>query len=84
MKKFIVVSIAVLLFSAASTASAGDKAPKVKDQGQGILTAWTAQYKYVVDTVIQLCYFTNNGATVIPCKSLKKRPEWTPVITWED
>lgn len=38
---------------------------------------------YDVDTKTQLCFIAWADYTIIPCSSLKKRPEWKDIITWE-
>ncbi len=86
MKKMMIASIAILIFSAASLAGAFDKIPEVKEiRKSGIYAADVFNNgRYMVDTIAQLCYFTRTQATMnVPCKSLKKRPEWASIITWE-
>ncbi|MBN2588438.1 MAG: hypothetical protein JXA96_01130 [Sedimentisphaerales bacterium] len=64
--------------------------PDLKSNNEGML--WFKymvvdgyKVQYVVDTVCQVCYCKLvEGITEIPCKKLKKRPEWKEVITWEE
>jgi hypothetical protein len=53
------------------------------------LEQYKVNYRYFVDTKAQIClalYVIGNGAgsTTIDCASLKRRPEWQPIITWVD
>ena len=82
MKRLLVVLLCT--FSAAAFAK-----PDVKPLDDGVYWSLVAkEFNYYVDTVAQLCYVVDAGnkpssLTVIPCKNLKKRPEWAAVITWE-
>ena len=39
---------------------------------------------YLADTIGRTCYsVTSGGMTEIYCKTLKRRPEWSAIITWE-
>jgi len=51
------------------------------------------EFSYVVDSTAGICYTSlstmvnsdsvSTDLQVVPCKSLKKRPEWANIITWE-
>ena len=62
-------------------------APEVADVGNG----WYRQHfkgagiTYLVDATARRCFAAERrggGITEIPCKQLKRRSEWIPVITW--
>ena len=39
---------------------------------------------YIVDSIGRTCFAaTSTGMTQVTCKSLKRRPEWAAIITWE-
>lgn len=84
MKKLI---LPILLFSFSVSAFAGDDNPKVSPSGvKGFYYSNTSDYVYFADTVAQLCFARLaglDGIATIPCKNLKKRPEWEKIITWD-
>ena len=73
------------------------KTPAIKDEGARIYTSRVASTSnlgrlvYAVDTVTQLCLMIirkrgGEGRSIsilkIECKTLARRPEWQPIITW--
>ena len=74
----IVLLTFILLFTTTSFADA----PSV-EKDDGLYIQLLGSYiKYVVDTKTQLCFGGKDGISVIDCKSLAKRNEWKPIITW--
>jgi len=53
---------------------------------KGFYYSSTSDYVYFADTLAQLCFAKlagMEGIVSIPCKNLKKRPEWEKIITWD-
>ena len=44
----------------------------------------SAGVAYLADTISRACFaVTSGGMTEMNCKSLKRRPEWDAIISWE-
>lgn len=61
-------------------------APEILELGDG----WykqrfkSAGVVYIVDSIGRTCFAAvSTGMTQVTCKSLKRRPEWAAIITWE-
>jgi len=88
MKKSVLLTM-LLCFSTALLAT--EEMPKVTQKPNGFyeLPGTDFLFNYYVDSVSQLCYITPYNqrgpiaVTVIPCRNLKKRPEWSKIIVWE-
>jgi len=82
------ISLLSLLMFASTTSFASDQ-PDVKKLDHGVYwSVVAASYVYYVDTVAQLCFVadahnTSSALSAIPCKNVKKRPEWAQIINWE-
>lgn len=71
-------------------AYAADKVPPVSKFANGVYVGerLLGNIVYTVDAIAGLCYATlyksdGTSSVLIPCPSLKKRPEWATIITWE-
>lgn len=80
------IVVAIMLTSITFSAFAADGPPEVKEYDDG----WYKQHfesagvVYLVDKIGRNCYAaTRVGMTEIACRSLKRRPEWAAVISWE-
>lgn len=79
----------ILLLAFSTTVFAGKDTPEVKQMDSGIYWSLVARnHMYYVDTIAQLCFVAEASdrpaaLAPIPCKNLKKRPEWSALITWE-
>jgi len=87
MRKIVALALALGLTPSAYAASGVE----VDKEDNGIYVSEnldTERMYYVVDTVAQLCFLkiasTVEPAVLVPCKNLKKRPEWAKIITWDD
>lgn len=77
------ISLLFLLLS--TNVFAGKKIPKIKkSKGDGLLFSNMIDFYYIVDTKAQLCFVKTpqTGLSSISCKNLKKRVEWSEIITW--
>lgn len=87
MKKLLLLSLLALF-----TFAAADSFAKVKQSKDHF---WREDYDvkgtglalvYLVDSQAEMCFasYGGQGLTSISYSSLKKRPEWSSVITWDD
>ncbi|NOS87412.1 MAG: hypothetical protein HOP34_02515 [Methylococcaceae bacterium] len=84
MKTSITFMVLLLLF--ASSGYCAEKNTEVSKYSNGWYSSKISDDlggDYFVDTKTQLCFIGWLGYTIIPCSSLKKRPEWKDIITWE-
>lgn len=81
------LTLLILLFGFMVPVFASDDNPKVSPSGvKGFYYSSTSDYVYFADTLAQLCFAKlagMEGIVSIPCKNLKKRPEWEKIITWD-
>jgi hypothetical protein len=71
-------------------AYAADKLPPITRFANGVYVGerLPGNIVYTVDAIAGICYATlhkldGTSSVLIPCQSLKKRPEWATIITWE-
>jgi hypothetical protein len=85
MAKWSIIGAVLCLGMLSSVVRGEEKFPEVRESGKnGVIWSSPApNMDYLVDTKARLCYAKfANGATVIPCASLKTRPEWVAHIHW--
>ena len=87
MRKLMVLAFILAL---APGAYAAEKLPPVSKFANGVYVGerLLGNIVYTVDSVAGICYATlykldGTSSVLIPCPSLKKRPEWATIITWE-
>ena len=81
----LIKSVFIFCFIATLAVSAIAKDSKIKSQKNGTyLQSLEGGWGYMVDTITQLCFFygSGTGITLVNCKSLAKRLDWEPIITW--
>lgn len=87
MKKTVLFSLFFFLLFASASSFA--KVKQSKDH------FWREEYDvkgtglalvYLVDSQTEMCFasYGGQGLTSVSCSSLKKRPEWSGIITWDD
>ena len=72
------------MIGVATPVFAGDNIPEVKKSGNFYYSQIGFNMYYHADPIAGICYLSqaNVAFTVVDCKSLKKRPEWSKIITW--
>ena len=81
----LIKSIFIFCFIATLAVSAIAKESKIKSQKDGTYQqSLDIGWGYKVDKKTQLCFFYGSGAglALVDCKSLAKRLDWKPIITW--
>ncbi|WP_295449319.1 hypothetical protein [uncultured Thiodictyon sp.] len=84
------VMVLALILVIAPGVYAADKLPPVSKFANGVYVGerLLGNIVYTVDAIAGICYATlykldGTSSVLIPCQSLKKRPEWATIITWE-
>lgn len=89
MKGVLFVLAVVLSSPVIAGKTTAEKNLEVKQHSDGTYSnALPTGITYHVDTIAQLCFVRqvsqdHSNPVPIPCKNLKRRPEWAAIITWE-